>query len=287
MQKCILFLLLFTINYSYGSTVIINNGITVNGHMKATDIFHLEWPTVKQADTYNIYQVFLCNKTTQVPSGINKSFFDQIDSTSKNHVAVKVHHIPIRRYIFYVEALDNKGLVITNFSSSIVYRYPKDVKEFMKDVDFTMAHAHRQIQNFGLAGSKATIKGLVEGTYDYFADVFNAKSKWNNFTSFEVTLTGDPRITMVPFPIGAEMTGNIKVSGLYQGEIIYNKLLGQNEGVTAGGSITARYQHPEKGWIEKTFDYKDASKFLKTVVLSRNSIQNRRNISYQKGYHNK
>ena len=283
--------ILYSILFSFSSITIYGDNaeyiflhspqtITVEGHKTATDIFVLKWDTIPKAESYNVYQVILHSRKAVI-NNIKKEDLMGLNTTKKNSVKIKLTDIPLRRYAFYVEALDFKGLVIKSFTSGIVWRYPKNVEEFIQDVDFTIAHAQKQIKNFGLGGSKKIVKGRAHGEYDYVACVLGSKSDWNNYSSFEVILDGRPTIDISVFPTGAVMDGIVNISGLYEGQIIYKKLFGKTGGLTSGGSILARYKHPEKGWIEQEFSYKEAAKILKSVVLSRDEIS--RSLSFIQG----
>lgn len=241
--------------------------ITVEGDKTASDTFILKWSDIPKAEGYNVYQVTLHSRKAIV-NNIKKEDLIKLNITKKNSFKIKLIDIPLRRYAFFVEALDFKGQIITSFTSDIVWRYPKSVEEFIQDVDFTMVHAIKQIKSFGLGGSRQIIKGRAYGEYDYVACVMGSKSAWNNYSSFEVILNGNPTIEISIYPTGAVMDGVVNISGLYEGQIIYKKLFGKTGGLTSGGSILARYKHPEKGWIEQEFGYKDAAKILKSVILS-------------------
>ncbi|MGL5722262.1 MAG: hypothetical protein ACRCY4_07680 [Brevinema sp.] len=251
---------------SQQKAVLIVGNIDVSGHQKATDTLKLEWPSVKDAESYIVSVATLSHRNANI-TNFKRGDFQYLETTKRRHFSYSPK-IPIRRYVFLVEALDGKGLFITNFTSRISYRYPKNVREFLMDVDFTIAHAQRQVPNFGLAGSKRKITGRAQGVYDYAADLLNSRNFWDKYSSFEVVLDGDPKISIIPFPIGAEMTGSVKVSGLYEGEVIYNKLQAQSGGLTVGGTVTARYKHPEKNLIEETYKFDEASTFLRSIVRS-------------------
>ncbi|MGL5254638.1 MAG: hypothetical protein ACRC9L_06580 [Brevinema sp.] len=255
---------IFYSNSGEHSSLAIQNDIEVSGHKKPTDTLKLQWPSVKDAKIYVVSVATLSHKNISV-TNIKRDDFHNVGSSKNTHFSYSAK-IPIRRYVFLVEALDSKGLLITNYTSQISYRYPKNIREFLMDVDFTIAHAQRQITNFGLAGSKQKVKGRAHGLYDYAADLLNSRNLWDQYSSFEVVLNGNPKISIVPFPIGAEMTGSVEVSGLYEGEIIYNKLQAKSGGLTVGGSITARYRHPDKGLIEESYNFDEASVFLRSIV---------------------
>ena len=269
--------------YSENETYIFlhsQQAITVEGNKTATDTFMLNWNNIPKAESYNVYQVTLHSRKALI-SKIKKADLIKLDTTKKNSFKIKITDIPLRRYAFFVEALGSKGQIITSFTSDIVWRYPQNVEEFIQDVDFTIAHAQKQINSFGLGGSRKIVNGRAHGEYDYVACVLGSKSDWNNYSSFEIILNGKPRIDISVYPTGAVMDGVVNISGLYEGQIIYKKLFGKTGGLTSGGSILARYKHPKKGWLEQEFSYKEAAKILKSVILSSDEIS--RTLPFEQG----
>lgn len=241
--------------------------VIVQNNKTSEEIFSIIWDKVPKAQTYNIYKVTLSSLNASIDR-LQKKDFIKIATSDALRYKIQLKEIPFRRYVFLIEAVDTNNKILGVDLSEIVWRYPATIEEFIQDVDFTMLKAHTKITNFGIGGSRQIVKGRVQGEYNYFACLINARSIWKNYANFEIILNGIPKITTSVFPIGALMNGAINISGLYEGQLIYNNLLGQSGAITSGGSITARYKHPKTGWIEKTFSYKEASKLFKTVILS-------------------
>ncbi|MGL4561459.1 MAG: hypothetical protein ACRCV0_04125, partial [Brevinema sp.] len=239
----------------------------------------LQWILDTNASTYEVYKATLENKLAQIKYIKNKDFH-KISTLSTNFTTISnLNQLPRRRYVFLVKAYDKKNNLIQEFISPEVYTYPRNPTEFLQEIDFTIAHAQQQIPNFGLAGSSDTIKGAVQGEYEYAANLFHPKSNWNNYASFETILSGVPDMHPSVIPPGVIMDGSIKISGLFEGALIYHNLVGLSQGLTGGGTIEVQYQHPTKGIMKQTYTHTDSAKFLISVVTK---ISKKKKISLPK-----
>ncbi|SFB74651.1 fibronectin type 3 domain-containing protein [Brevinema andersonii] len=225
----------------------------------------MEWDAVPNAEQYNIYRATLKHAGASVEH-LTLNDYKKVATVNDTGYQAPLNTVPLRRYVYRVVAVDGGGAEGVGSLSGIAYRLPVDIDEFLLDVDFTIIHAQTQIRGFGDNGSSGSIPGRYKGMYYYNASMSGARSRWDNYISFEVQLTGNPSISISISPMGAYMTGPVSISGLYTGTVTYNNFLGAPGGYAIGGSLTAVYNHPVHGTLQKIYSYTDAG-FLRSVVL--------------------
>lgn len=225
----------------------------------------MEWDAVPNAEQYNIYRATLKHAGASVDR-LTLSDYKKVATVNDVGYQAPLNTVPLRRYVYRVVAVDGGGAEGVGSLSDIAYRLPVDIDEFLLDVDFTIIHAQTQIRGFGDNGSSGNISGRNKGMYYYNASMSGARSQWDNYISFEVQLTGNPSMSISISPMAAAMTGPVNISGLYSGTVTYNGFLGAPGGYAIGGGLTAVYNHPVHGRLQKTYSYTDAA-FLHSVVL--------------------
>jgi len=237
----------------------------------ATQIVTLRWDNVPNARKYVIYRATLKHMGVLDSVQLKNHMFKEIAEVQNNAYQATLTSFPLRRYIYQIKAIDGGDAAGLAKTSETVWRVPVSVEEFLKDVDFSIIHAQKQVNNFGYNGSSGTVQGRHKGSYEYKAGISGSKSSWFGYVGFEVQLEGQPSLQISLSPMGAKMDGDVHISGLYSGKVTYNNLLGLDGGYTGGGSITAHYNHPSKGTQTKTWTYTEAGAILQSVILKSES----------------
>ncbi|MGL5722773.1 MAG: hypothetical protein ACRCY4_10275 [Brevinema sp.] len=230
----------------------------VNNRTANDQFLRLSWDSVPNAQSYRIYRATLMHRYAKVSDLRNSDFRYIADVGSRAYIDSLVR-LPIRRYQYKIVAIDLDDDEGAATLSEEAYRLPVSVREFLQDVDQTIIEAQTRIASFGNNGSSGTPWARATGQY-FFAAGLTARSEWINYTSFEVSLAGNPSFSVNISTMTASQTGTVNVSGLYTGSVTYNALVGAMGGYTTGGSITARY----KGLTE-TYASSDAAGFLESV----------------------
>lgn len=236
----------------------------------------LEWNPVPNAEQYNIYRATLKHAGAS-KDRLTAKDYKKVATVNDVGYQAPLNTVPLRRYVYRVVAVDGGGAEGVGALSDIAYRLPVDIDEFLLDVDFTIIHAQTQIRGFGDNGSSGNISGRYRGRYNYAASFSSSRSQWDNYMSFEVQLNGNPSMSISISPVGATMNGTLNISGLYSGTVTYNRFFGAPGGYAIGGGLTAVYNHPVRGRLQKTYSYSDAS-FLHSVVLRTEKKPNHNSI---------
>lgn len=240
--------------------------LKVLNNKTATETFlSLQWDPVPNADGYALYRAVY--PTTMQSHLEDKAyrFFMVIKGSNNTGYQYPIPHVPLRRYSFRVTAINLKGE--SDFSAPVDgWRLPVDEKEALMDIDYTIHFAQSQVPGFGSAGKNVTLKGRGSGTYLYSTPVMGKiQSRFSSYADFETIINGDPKMQVTLNPMGMKMNGALNVSGLYNATLTYINLQGVEGGLTKSGSIKISYQSPE-GLKEKTYDYRDAKVFMRSVA---------------------
>ncbi|MGL4561179.1 MAG: fibronectin type III domain-containing protein, partial [Brevinema sp.] len=195
----------------------------------ANPMINLVWDSVQGARGYRVYRATLKHHQAN-QKNLQNSDYKLIATTQNNSYPDHLIYFPLRRYVYRIVSLDGDGVEGKSAYSEIVWRVPDTIQEFVKDVDFTILHAQKQIRNFGYNGSSGIIRGRSSGVYHYSAGLTGSKSMWNQYSSFEITINGNPNLKIGISPPGAYMSGSIYITGLYRGKITYDNLFGKEGG---------------------------------------------------------
>ena len=240
--------------------------ISVRNNKTATRSMTINWDKVPNAYSYNVYRATLSHRGSD-PNNLVVGHFTKIGSSEENAFGLDFNTYPIRRYVYMVKAVDGGGAEGVFAKTDVVWRYPADLVDFARDVDFTIVQAQTQVRNFGNNPSSGVISGRAQGNYDYKAGTFGSKNIWNTYSSFEVILNGPQTVSVDISNFSAKLNGPAHISGLYSGTITYNNLNAKEGGFVFAGSMTIQYNHPTKGSISDTWDYNEAAGYLNSVVL--------------------
>ena len=233
----------------------------------ATKSMTIAWDRISGANSYNIYRATLAHKGSD-PNKLEIAHFKKIGNAQNAAYTLDFNTYPIRRYVYLVKGVDAGGAEGVLTKTELVKRFPVDLEDFAKDVDYTIVEAQTQVPNFGYQGSGGSISGRAQGKYDYYAGMSGSKNIWSSYSSFEVILSGAQSVSISLSPVGAYLNGPANISGLYEGKITYTNLLAAEGGFVLRGSMTIEYKHPTKGWLKETWDASKAGAILQSVVLS-------------------
>ena len=233
----------------------------------ATKSMTIAWDRISGANSYNIYRATLAHKGSD-PNKLEIAHFKKIGNAQNAAYTLDFNTYPIRRYVYLVKGVDAGGAEGVLTKTELVKRFPVDLEDFAKDVDYTIVEAQTQVPNFGYQGSGGSISGRAQGKYDYYAGMSGSKNIWSSYSSFEVILSGAQSVSISLSPMGAYLNGPANISGLYEGKITYTNLLAAEGGFVLRGSMTIEYKHPTKGWLKETWDASKAGAILQSVVLS-------------------
>ena len=233
----------------------------------ATKSMTIAWDRISGANSYNIYRATLAHRGSD-PNKLEIAHFKKVGSAQNAAYTLDFNTYPIRRYVYLVKGVDAGGAEGVLTKTELVKRFPVDLEDFAKDVDYTIVEAQTQVPNFGYQGSGGSISGRAQGKYDYYAGMSGSKNIWSSYSSFETILDGAQSVTISISPMGAYLNGPANISGLYNGKITYTNLLAAEGGFVLRGSMTIEYKHPTKGWLKETWDASKAGAILQSVVLS-------------------
>ncbi len=230
----------------------------------------LTWKKVDGAKKYRVYRAVYPTHTYQ--SNLDTRAYKLLQEVipawdSKEYLTFDYHipHIPLRRYSFYVTAVNDTGE--SNFAGPVVgYRMPTDEKEALQDMDYTIHFAQTAIKNFGNQGLQADVQGRGSGTYHYASKWNYQASRFTNYADFETVLNGALRMKVSLIPQGVYMNGVITASGLYSARLTYHDLFGVVGGYSKSGSVTIEYDHPTRGTLKRTYSFNDAKNLMKTIA---------------------
>lgn len=230
----------------------------LNNHTSTEQFLRLSWDSVPLAQGYRIYRATLMHRFAKISDLRNSDFRHIADVGSRAYIDSLVK-LPLRRYQYRIVAIDPDNEEGAPSLSPEAYRLPISVREFLQDVDQTIIEAQTRIASFGNNGSSGSPMARATGQY-FFTAGTTARSEWVNYTSFEVSLSGNPSFSIQISSMTALQTGTVNITGLYSGSVTYNALAGALGGYTTGGSITARY----KG-LSETYGSTEAAGFLDSV----------------------
>lgn len=239
----------------------------------------LKWSAVSGAKAYRIY--YAVYPTYQYRSGKlplkNYELLVELPADPNKNFMVWNHHIPavpLRRYSYCVASVNDWET--SEFSPAVDgWRFPTDEKEALLDIDYNIHFAQTAIPDFGKQGRESIVSGRASGNYYYASKMTKVMSKFENYADFETILNGDPTIKINFFPLGVRMNGDINVSGLYKAVVTYNDLICVPGGYTRKGKIKITYHHPEKGILQKEYDYDQIRSMLKTVAYNADEVRPR------------
>ena len=238
----------------------------VRNNRTATKSMTIIWDKVNSARSYNVYRATLKHKNSD-PNKLKVGHFTKIGSAQNGAYDLSFNTYPIRRYVYMVKAVDGGGAEGIFTKTDVVWRYPADLVDFARDVDFTIVQAQTQISGFGAQGSGGNISGRAGGQYEYYAGMSGSKNIWKKYSSFESIIDGPQSVTVDIWTMSAALNGTAHISGLYNGKITYNNLAAVEGGYVTGGSMTIEYNHPTRGWLKETWDAQKAGGLLNSVVL--------------------
>ncbi len=240
--------------------------VRVRDNKTATKSMTIIWNKVDGARSYNVYRATLKHKNSD-PNKLELAHFTKVGSAQNAAFNLSFNTYPIRRYVYMVKAVDGGGAEGIFTKTDIVWRYPEDLVDFARDIDFTIVQAQTQISGFGGQGSGGNVSGRADGQYQYYAGLSGSKNNWLNYSSFEVILHGNNPVSVDIWSMSASLSGTTHISGLYNGKVTYNNLAAKDGGYVTGGGMTFEYNHPTKGWIKEYWDAKKAGGLLDSVVL--------------------
>ena len=238
--------------------------ISVRNNKTATKSMEIRWDNVANARSYNVYRATLSHKGSN-PDNLEVGHFKFLGNSQNAAFGLNFNTYPIRRYVYMVKAVDRGGAEGVFTKTDVVWRYPVDLVDFAKDVDYTIVQAQTQIPNFGQNGSGATIQARASGSYLYKAGFSGSKNHWRQYSSFEVIIDGEQEVKIAG--IGATLDGPAYISGLYSGTITYVLLKAGIGGYVQNGRMIIEYNHPTQGLLIETWDAAKAGGYLQSVVL--------------------
>ena len=232
----------------------------------ATKSMTIAWDRISGARSYNIYRATLAHRGSD-PNKLEISHFKKVGSSQNAAYTLDFNTYPIRRYVYIVKGVDGGGAEGVLTKTELVKRFPVDLEDFAKDVDYTIVEAQTQIRNFGDQNSGGNISGRAQGNYDYYAGISGSKNNWINYSSFEAILHGNNPVSVEWTSMSASLSGTTAISGIYEGKITYNNLSAVAGGYVTGGGMTIEYKHPTKGWMSEVWSTQKAGTELQSVVL--------------------
>ncbi len=244
--------------------------VRLNGNRTATKVMTLLWDEVDGAKEYKVYQATLAHMGASADK-LKDSDYNLIATTASTVHTINYTTYPIRRHVYRVVAVDRDDVQGPVTDSEVVLRYPVDTDDFLKDVDFTIQESQQKIRNFGWAGVIDTSNGLYAGKYSYSSSTLGSKySTWENYTSFEISVTGSPGLTVNMSEMSAKLSGDNNVTG-YElgnvGKLTYNDLDSLDGGYAFAGGLTVTYYHPTAGTLTKYYNYVEAASLMMGVRL--------------------
>ncbi|MGL4524175.1 MAG: hypothetical protein ACRCVN_01455 [Spirochaetia bacterium] len=264
-------------NVGTDTSLAIPTNFAVENNGTGTDKFlKLSWTPVAGATGYRVYRAIyptIMHKTN--PQDQEFKLLQELTQPFPLPTKIDVKHnipeVPLRRYAYYVTATRYYGE--SNFSQMITgWRVPVDEVEALRDLDYTVHFAQTRIPKFGEMNLDEIVNGRGGGTYHFTSKITKMRSDFKSYCNFEVILNGTPKMAINMSPIGTKMNGETLITGLYNARTIHKDFLGTVGGLSAGGQIVMEYDHPTRGLLKRAFDYKEASRFMRSVALTADEI---------------
>ncbi|MGL4561929.1 MAG: hypothetical protein ACRCV0_06560 [Brevinema sp.] len=237
----------------------------LNNKTDSEKFLSLSWDSVEGAEKYRIYRATYKHRFESRDDAEQRfTLLTELDSYVKFY-RDPLTKFPLRRYLYKMVAVDPSGKESEPTDIIEAYRYPNDINEFIRDVDYNIYFTQVQIDRFGWMGLESKVNGRGGGYYDYASKMDSIRNNWRQLTQFEITLHGDTKMGIILTPMGSSMNGPIDVSGLYTGAIEYIGLQALDGGTVANGSIKASYNHPSQGTLTTTRTVSELNALMITI----------------------
>lgn len=221
----------------------------INNKTASDKFLSLTWDLVPGAVNYRIYRATFKHRFEEKQEAEKRfQLLTELDEYTSFY-RDPLTKFPLRRYLYKIVAVDASGKESISSEPIEAYRYPNDIEEFIKDVDYSIYFTQVQINRFGWMGLEAIVNGRGGGYYDYASLISSIRNNWRQLTQFEITLNGDTKMSVILNPMGSSMNGPVEVDGLYTGVVEYIGVQALDGGTVANGSLKVTYNHPTLGTL--------------------------------------
>ncbi|MGL4388864.1 MAG: fibronectin type III domain-containing protein [Brevinema sp.] len=239
----------------------------INNKTDSEKFLSMSWDTTEGIKKYRIYRsIFMHRFENRVDVEKRFKLLTELESHTKFY-RDSLTKFPLRRYLYKMVAVNEAGEESESTPIIEAYRYPNDINEFIRDVDYTIYFTQVQINNFGSMGLEQKVNGRGSGHYDYASKINAIRNNWRQLTQFEISVNGDTKMGIITSPLGSSMNGPLDVTGLYKGVIEYIGLQALDGGTVANGSIKAVYHHPTLGTLTTTRTVSQINSLMITIRM--------------------